>query len=59
MLRPVVFIDNPATGGDDVIVEFATTTYGWHADRQDRWKDRRRYVGPPEGGRRCLAAFLE
>ena len=49
-MRPAVVIDDPATGGDDVIVELATT-YGWHADMQDRWKDHERYyVGPPEGG---------
>ena len=47
-MRPAVVIDNPATGGDDVVVELATT-YGWHADVQDRWKDHGRYGGPVGG----------
>jgi len=47
-MRPAVVIDDPATGGDDVVVELATT-YGWHADVQDRWKDHGRYVGPVGG----------
>ena len=34
-MRPAVVIDDPATDGDDVTVELATT-YGWHADMQDR-----------------------
>ena len=32
---------------------------GGHADMQDRWKEHRRYVGPPEGGGRCRVVFLE